>query len=276
MQSFTAALIQMNASASKADNLARATTWAEEAVRAGAKLVALPEVWFWRGKQEEEADAAEALDGPTGSALAALAKRLGIFLLGGSILEKVAGEARPANTSLLFGPDGARLAAYRKIHLFDVNLPDKPPILESRSRAPGARAVLARTEIAAFGLSICYDLRFPELYRALARAGAEALLVPSAFTSITGKDHWEPLLKARAIENGCYVLAPDQIGPSPMGVVSHGRSMIVDPWGTVVAQASDGEGWILAPLEEARVREARMRIPALTHLRPEAYRVEEP
>lgn len=271
MNSFLAAAVQMNASPSKEDNLARVAAWTAEAARAGARLVALPEVFFWRGPQSEEAENAETLDGPTARALSALALRHNVHLLGGSFLERIPGDPRPANTSVLFGPAGDRLAVYRKIHLFDVELDGAPPIAESRSRAPGDRAVIAKTALGTFGMSVCYDLRFPELYRALAAAGAGVLFVPSAFTAQTGKDHWEPLLRARAIENGAYVVAPDQIGPSPLGVRSHGRSMIVDPWGTVLAQAGDEEGWILARIAPKRIDEARMRIPALRHVRTGTY-----
>lgn len=271
MNHFLAAVVQMNASASKEENLARVAAWTAEAAAAGARLVALPEVFFWRGPQAEEAANAEGLDGPTARALSALALRHDLHILGGSFLERIPGDPRPANTSILFGPGGERLGVYRKIHLFDVELDGAPPIAESRSRAPGGRAVIAKTALGIFGLSVCYDLRFPELYRALALAGAGILTVPSAFTAQTGKDHWEPLLRARAIENGAYVVAPDQIGPSPLGVRSHGRSMIVDPWGTVLAQAGDAEGWVLARIDPARIDEARMRIPALRHRRPDAY-----
>jgi predicted amidohydrolase len=172
------------------------------------------------------------------------------------------------NTSVLLGPDGATLAVYRKIHLFDIDLPGMEHLKESRAVVPGDEAVLAETPFGKLGLSICYDLRFPELYRALTRAGARVLAVPSAFTERTGKDHWEVLLRARAIENLAFVVAPAQVGHHGRGRASHGHAMIVDPWGAVIAQVADGEGVALAELDFARQERVRGELPALTHVRP--------
>jgi predicted amidohydrolase len=199
----------------------------------------------------------------------AVARRRDAWILVGSLAETSTDPLRPWNTSVLIAPDGSIAATYRKIHLFDVAVEDGPVDRESDRVGPGDRAVVAEVDGIRVGLSICYDLRFPELYRALALAGAEILTVPANFTERTGRDHWEVLLRARAIENGAYVLAPSQIG-GPPGQSAFGRSMIVDPWGTVVAQAADQVGIVSAELDLARVRSIRRQIPALANRRPEA------
>ena len=188
---------------------------------------------------------AEPIPGPTSERLSAIARELGIHLQPGSITETIAGERRCYNTALLFTPDGELAGRYRKIHLFDVEIPGQVTAKESEARKPGQETVVVPTAIGTIGLSVCYDLRFPELYRRLVRAGAEILCIPSAFTFPTGAAHWEPLVRARAIENQCYVIAPDQCGTSPNGHRDYGGSMIVDPWGAVVARASEGEAIIL-------------------------------
>lgn len=263
---FLAAVVQMNASADKQHNLSRAETLVARAASAGAALVALPEVFFWRGKAGEEADAAEPIPGPTTDFLAELARRYEIYLLGGSILERNDG-ARPFNTSVLFSPSGKMVAAYRKLHLFDVRLPGRVEIVESARRRAGNRVVVAETELGRFGLAICYDLRFPELFRALVVCGAEVVLLPSAFTFVTGAAHWHPLLQARAIENQVYVLAPNQIGKGEDGVPNYGHSAIVDPWGTFVAQARDDETVVTAEIDLEYVRRVRAELPCLQHIR---------
>jgi predicted amidohydrolase len=174
---------------------------------------------------------------------------------------------------VVFAPDGARAAVYRKIHLFDVMLGPTDTYKESASVEAGERAVLVETPLAKIGLSVCYDLRFPELYRTLMRAGAELLTVPAAFAVPTGRDHWEVLLRARAIENQCYVLAAGQVGQNTAKRQTFGRSMIVDPWGTVLATAPDRPGVIVAELDLDRLREVRTKLPCLTHQRPDAYRL---
>src|SRR5207253_1614565 len=189
-------------------------------------------------------------------------------LLLGSLPEKVEGDTRVYNTSVLVGPDGTTLAAYRKIHLFDIDLPGLEHLKESRSVRAGEAVVVADTPAGRIGLSICYDVRFPELYRRLTREGARVLAVPSAFTDRTGKDHWEVLLRARAIENLAYVVAPAQVGHHGRGRSSHGHAMIVDPWGTVMAQVAHGEGVALAELDFARQDRLRAELPALDHARP--------
>ena len=230
---YLAAAIQMSAGSDKAANLERAERLVRVGAARGANLVALPEVFNWRGKRNEQAAAAETLDGQSLALMSRLARELGIHLIAGSITEQVTGDSRCYNTSVLLGPDGGQIAAYRKIHLFDVDLPGRVTVRESDAKLAGAEVVTAATPLGAIGLSICYDLRFPELYRRLAFAGTQIIAVPSAFTFPTGEAHWEPLLRARAIENQAYVIAPAQFGPNIYGYSDYGNSMIIDPWGRV-------------------------------------------
>lgn len=264
---FVAAAVQMVASDDKAHNLRQAEHWVRRAAAAGARMVALPEVFIWRGKKSLERENAEAIPGPTSSALAALAAELQIYLLGGSILEALPGSEKSYNTSLLFDPAGKIIAAYRKIHLFDVDLANGVSLRESATRAAGAETVIGRTELCGMGLSICYDLRFPELYRALADQGADIIFVPAAFTAYTGEAHWEPLLRARAIENQAYVIAPAQFGQSPSSFETHGHTMIVDPWGKIVAALADGPGVVSAEIDLEYLHKIRAELPALKHRR---------
>jgi nitrilase len=192
-----------------------------------------------------------------------------VFVHLGSLIE-LRGSER-FNTSVIYGPDGREVARYSKIHLFDVELPDGTLYRESEAISPGDRAVVFECEGLTFGLSICYDLRFPELFRHLADLGAQVLLVPAAFTVPTGISHWEPLLRARAIENGCYVAAAGQWGPSAVGRPCYGHSLVVDPWGTVVAQCSEAVGFVTAEVHEDYLRSVRNRMPVLRHRRPETY-----
>jgi predicted amidohydrolase len=261
------AAVQMNSGADKARNLDAAARWITQAAGLGAKLVGVPENFSWMGPESERPSAAEALEGPTLSRMASLARELSITLLAGSILESGAPGGRLYNTSALFGPDGTRLAVYRKIHLFDVDVGDGATYRESAAVAPGSDVVAADTPVGTIGLSVCYDLRFPELYRALAARGATLITVPSAFTLMTGKDHWEVLLRARAIENQCYVLAPAQHGRHSERRVTYGHAMLVDPWGLVVARVSDGEGLALGALNMDLLADIRRKLPALSHRR---------
>ncbi|HEX6101264.1 MAG TPA: carbon-nitrogen hydrolase family protein [Thermoanaerobaculia bacterium] len=267
MRRFLAAAIQMTSTGDRERNVGEALRLIDAAAARGAELVALPENVDMIGPQGVKVAAAEPLDGPTFTRFAEKAREKGIHLLAGSIAEvsSVAGKAR--NTSVLFGPDGSVIAVYRKIHLFDVDLADGTRFRESDVVEPGDEVVTAPTPLAILGMSICYDLRFPELYRALAAKGAEVLLVPSAFTLFTGKDHWEVLLRARAIENTAWLIAPAQSGQHGHGRASYGHSMIIDPWGIVVARCSDGPGICVAEIDPdvlGRVREA---IPSLEHRR---------
>ena len=263
-----AAVVQMTSVADRTHNLERAGHWIGEAARAGARLCALPENFsFMREEGVRPHPGAEPLDGPSSRFLRDQAKQHGIVIAGGSFPEAVPGEERVYNTSLVIGEDGEVRAVYRKIHLFDIDLPGVS-LRESAAVAPGDALALAQTCAGQLGLSICYDVRFPELYRELVSRGAQILLVPSAFTVPTGRDHWEVLLRARAIENQCYLLAAAQFGAHSARRESYGRSLIVDPWGTVLATAADGEGIALAELSLDRLQEIRRRLPALQHRRP--------
>ena len=264
---YLAAAIQMTAGNDKAANLERAERLVRVGAARGANLVALPEVYNWRGKRAEQAAGAETLDGESLSLMSRLARELRIHIVAGSITERGDDSSRSYNTSVLLGPDGVQLAVYRKIHLFDVDLPGRVTVRESDSKLAGADVVCAETPLGAIGLSICYDLRFPELYRRLAFAGARILMVPSAFTFPTGEAHWEPLLRARAIENQAYVIAPAQFGPNIYGYSDYGNSMIVDPWGRVLARAADQEGVVVAPIDLEYQDRVRSELPALKHAR---------
>ena len=263
-------LVQINSQEDRQHNVARAIELIERAASQGATFVALPECVTFLGRKEHHAANAETLDGDTVQAFAQTAKRLGIWLHGGSIIEKGPDGAKDYNTTVVFNPHGERIATYRKIHLFDVDIAPGS-YRESDTYLPGDQVV--NTDIAGInvGLSICYDVRFPELYRLLALAGAKVLMVPAAFTAFTGKDHWEVLLRARAIENQCYVLAPAQWGEHPVGRQCYGRSMIINPWGTVMATATDGEGVIVADLDMAELARLRTSVPSLANRRPQVY-----
>jgi len=267
MEPYLAAAVQMSSGPDRSVNLARASGLVREAAERGARLILLPEVFAWRGPRQEERSHAERIPGATTAVLAALARELGVHLCAGSLLEAVPGEPRPFNTSCLFAPDGELIACYRKVHLFDVEIPGRVSVRESATRAPGGDVVAVPTELGTLGLSVCYDLRFPELYRRLVRAGAEVLLVPSAFTFPTGAAHWEVLCRARAIENQCWLVAADQTGTSPHGFPDWGDSLIVDPWGRVVARAGDGEAVITAEIDRDYLARVRRELPCLTHAR---------
>jgi predicted amidohydrolase len=265
------AAIQMSSTPDKEENLRTAERLIRAAVAAGAELIALPELWSCHGLEKVYRDNAEPVPGPTTGFLGTLARELGVYVLGGSILEGEPGSDRLHNTSTFFGPDGELAAVYRKIHLFDVKAPDRE-YLESKTIVPGTEIVTAKAGGATLGLSVCYDVRFPELYRLLALRGAEVLAVPAAFTLQTGKDHWELLLRARAVENQAFVLAPAQWGRKADGRWTYGRSMIVDPWGTVLAQCPDRDGHALATLDLGYLDRLRDEFPALKNRRPETYR----
>ena len=264
------ALVQLDARDDVAANIAAAVALADEAAAGGARLVALPEYLQYRGSDDGFRASARPIPGPHTEPFAEVARRRNAWILVGSTAEVNADPARPYNTSALVAPDGSLAAIYRKIHLFDVAVEAGPMDTESARVTPGDRLVSADVDGAIVGLSICYDLRFPELYRALALAGAQILTVPANFTERTGRDHWEVLLRARAIENAAYVLAPSQIG-GPPGQPAFGRSMIIDPWGTVVAQAPDVVGIIRADLDLKRVGALRRQIPVLANRRPDFY-----
>ena len=268
------ACVQLNTRQDVAANVRAALELVEAAADQGARLVALPETWAFKGGRDGIVATAEAPDGPSNRALAEAAARRGIWVLAGSVYEPAA-DGLVANVSALFDPAGELRATYRKIHLFDVTTATAR-YEESEEVAPGAEIVTADVDTAEgervrLGLSICYDLRFPGLYSSLALRGAQVLCVPSAFTAYTGAAHWEVLLRARAIENGCFVIAPDQVGEHLPGRDCFGHSMIVDPWGTVLARVEEGAGVCVADLDLGRLDEVRAQIPSLEHRRPDVY-----
>ena len=267
-----AAAVQLTSTPDRDRNLATADRLTREAAAAGAELVVLPEKWPVLGAPEDIVAGAEPIDGPALQWAAATARELGIDLVAGSIAERVTGADRGSNTSVHFGPDGEEKAVYRKVHMFDVEV-GGTTYRESENEAPGEELVITETaQGVELGMSICYDLRFPELYRILAVRGARILLVPAAFTLATTREHWEVLLRARAIEDQAFVIAANQVGEHAKGYRSGGRSMIVDPWGVVLAQAPDKETFVLAELDLERQAEIRRTMPSLANRRPSAYR----
>jgi predicted amidohydrolase len=264
------ACVQINSSPSKAENLERVEPLVARAAATGADLVLLPEKWNGLGSHEILLDVAEALDGgETVEAMSRWARTHGVTLVGGSIAERREGRDKLANTCVVFDPDGEVAAVYRKIHMFDVEV-GGVVYRESEIEEPGDGPVSCEVEGWRLGLTVCYDLRFPELYRILAVEGAELVTVPAAFTLVTGKDHWELLLRARAVENQCYVVAANQWGVVE-GKASYGRSSIVDPWGVVLAQAPDGDGVVSAELDRAHMERIRRSVPSLANRQPAAY-----
>jgi predicted amidohydrolase len=266
------AAVQLNSNGDKARNLGVAERQVRAAAADGAELVALPEKWNLLAAGEEMVAGAEALDGPSLTAARSWARELGIHLLAGSVAERGGDEAshRAFNTSVLIGPDGADLATYRKIHMFDVEV-GGVTYRESDHEQAGSEIVSAPLDGLELGLTVCYDLRFPELYRILAVRGARLIAVPSAFTAATGRDHWQVLLRARAIENQVFVIAPNQVGEAPPHYSSYGRSAIVDPWGVVLATAPDEECFAAAEIDLVAQERTRERLPSLANRRPQTY-----
>jgi deaminated glutathione amidase len=264
-----AAVVQLNSTGEKARNLEVAERLARAAAADGAELVALPEKWNLLAGGEELLAGAESLDGASLSAARGWSRELGIHLLAGSIAER-GPEGRAFNTSVLIDPNGEDIATYRKIHMFDVEV-GGVSYRESEHEEAGEEIVTAALGGVSVGLSVCYDLRFPELFRILAIRGAQVLTVPSAFTLATGRDHWEVLLRSRAIENQAFVLAPNQFGEAPPHFSSNGRSLIVDPWGVVLATAPDEECFVAAELDFAAQERVRESLPSLANRRPRAY-----
>jgi deaminated glutathione amidase len=266
-----AAAVQLTSTADRERNLATADRLTRAAAAAGAELVVLPEKWAVLGTPEETAAGAEPFDGPALTWARATARELGIDLVAGSIAERVAGRGKGSNTSVHIGPDGEVRAVYRKIHMFDVEVGGRT-YRESQHEDGGEEIVLSETaDGVELGLTVCYDLRFPELYRILAVRGARVMTVPAAFTLATTRDHWEVLLRARAIEDQAFVIAANQVGEHARGLRSGGRSMIVDPWGVVLAQAPDAETFITAELDLERQADVRRTLPSLANRRPHAY-----
>jgi predicted amidohydrolase len=272
-----AAVIQLSSQDDVARNLERVRALVGEAARAGAQLVGLPENFAFMGEEGQKREVAEstgeggAAPGPITTAIAELARAHGAWIVAGGMPETSGDAARPFNTSLLVTPEGRIAARYRKIHLFDVDLPDGTRLLESSATRAGeataASDVTVASVTAKLGMTICYDLRFPELYRRLSTEGVRIVTVPAAFTLTTGKDHWHVLLRARAIENQVFVLAPAQHGRHPRGRQTYGKSLVVDPWGDVLAQCGEGEGFAIASLDFAAQDRVRASLPCLTHRR---------
>jgi deaminated glutathione amidase len=267
-----AAAVQLTATPDKAANLQVADLLVRRAAADGARLVVLPEKWSVLGRGADLREGAEPLDGPAVTWARDAARELGIDLVAGSVSERVAGDDKLRNTSLHIGPDGEIKATYRKMHMFDVEV-DGTVYRESEHEAPGDDVVLSTTaDGVELGLTVCYDIRFPELYRILAVRGARVVTIPAAFTVPTTRDHWEVLVRARAIEDQCFVIAANQVGTHVEGLASGGRSMIVDPWGLVLAQAADAQTVITADLDLDAQAAIRTRLPSLANRRPAAYR----
>lgn len=271
MSRFLAGVVQMTSNDDPVHNLTRAEVLLDEAVDRGAALVGLPENFAYLRAEGTSAPTPQPLDGEWAQWASAYARRRKVTLLAGTIAQRSDDptERRPFNTCLVFGPDGERLAAYQKIHLFDIDVPGMEHLKESKCVAPGASVVVADTPQCRLGLSICYDVRFPELYRELTVLGAEVLAVPSAFTERTGRDHWELLLRARAVENLAFVIAPAQYGRHAPNRVSYGHALIAGPWGEVLAMVPDGEGVAVATIDLDRQARLRRELPSLSHRRPD-------
>jgi predicted amidohydrolase len=269
MSRYLAAAIQMTSTSDEEANFASAAELAARAAAAGAAFVATPENANFLGPHPEKVRRAEPVGGATCERFAGVARDLGVFFLLGSFNERADDPSRCYNTSVLFSPAGDILATYRKIHLFDVDVPGGVAFRESQTILPGDRPVIAETPLGRLGMTICYDLRFGELYRRLVELGAEVLLIPSAFTATTGKAHWETMIRARAIEAQCWVIAPAQSGRHDDDGLreSHGQSLIVDPWGQIVASCPEGPGVALAEIDLARVERVRRAIPVAAHRR---------
>jgi predicted amidohydrolase len=269
-----AAAVQINSTADKDRNLEVAERLIRAAAADGADLIVLPEKWNVLGDADALHAGAETLDGPTLAAASGWMSELGITLVAGSIAERVEGDELLANTSVVIGPDGERAAVYRKVHMFDVDV-GGVAYRESEHERGGSDLVTvaldAGGEAIELGLSVCYDLRFPELYRILAVRGANVITVPSAFTAVTGRAHWAVLLRARAIENQAFVVAPNQVGEAPPHYASYGHSAIVDAWGDVLVEADGGECFVAADVDLAAQERLRRELPSLANRRPETY-----
>lgn len=283
MRRYKAAAVQLDTQNDKGKNLEAVCGFIREAAENGAVLVSFPEDMNLVGRNVGEGGNEEDIPGYTTEILMGQARKYGIYIHSGSFRERIpeaaqcgaevsaaARRRRAYNTSILLGPDGGILAKYRKIHTFDVTLPDGTVCNESERVCPGKEIVVADTALGRLGFAICYDLRFPELFRAMALAGAQVIFLPADFTRPTGKDHWEPLLRARAIENGCYVIAAGQTGKKPR-YEANGNSMIVDPWGTVLARAQEGPGVVYGEIDLDYLEEVRRKIPSLANRREEVY-----
>lgn len=269
-ESLRVAAVQLGSQDDVGANLAACGRYVTEAAERGATLVLLPENFAYMGPEVGKRKIAERLDdspGPIRRALVEMARAARVTVVAGGFPEQSEDPSRPYNTCAVFGPGGDLVASYRKIHLFDVELSDGTSHRESSATSSGSSPVVVEVGGFNVGLSICYDVRFPELYRALVDRGAEVLVVPAAFTLHTGKDHWHVLLRARAIEAQCFVVAAAQSGKHPLGRTTYGHSLVADPWGTVAAEASDGPRVVVADLERELLERVRSSVPSLRHRR---------
>jgi len=265
------AAIQMNSREDKEKNVQKAEKLIDEAANKGVKVVALPEMFNFLGPDKEFLSQAENIPGPTIERMSNKATKHKLYILCGSILEKSKELDKVFNTSVLIDPQGEIISRYRKIHLFNLEIKGGPLYRESTFVQPGREIVTIDTKRTNFGLSICYDLRFPELYRKLTFNGARVIFIPAAFTLHTGKDHWEPLIRARAIENQAYIVAPAQVGSHLPGKQCYGKSMIVDPWGIIMSKASDREMVIYAEIDFPYQDEIRGKLPSLLNRRKDIF-----
>ena len=272
LRRYTAAVVQMDSGNDKGQNLRTACRYVDEAAAHGAKLICFPEVMNLNGRNVGEGGGRETIPGYTTEILMAKAREHGVYIHGGSLYERMPDNVRACNTSVLMDPAGQIIARYRKLHAFDGTLPDGTACRESDRIRPGDRIVTVDTARGRMGMAICYDIRFPELFRVMMLQGAQIMFAPANFTYSTGQDHWETLLRARAIENFCYILAADQTGRKEQ-YQAYGNSMIVDPWGRVLARADEGPGLIYGEIDLDLVDEARARIPALRNRRTDVYDV---
>ena len=272
VRQYMAAVVQMDSQNDKGANLKTACRSIDEAAARGARLVCFPEVMNLNGKNVGEGGGREPIPGYTTQILMDKAREHGLYIHSGSLFERIPGDARAYNTSVLIDPAGQIVARYRKLHTFDATLADGTACRESDRIHPGTGIVTVDTALGRMGLSICYDIRFPELYRAMALQGAEVVFTPANFTYSTGKAHWEPLLRARAIENFCYILAPDQTGQKEQ-YLAYGNSMIIDPWGQVMALQEEGCGIIYADIDYAQQDRVRTKVPSLKNRREDLYQL---
>lgn len=271
MSDLRVAACQIDSGTDKDQNVEKALRFIDKAAERDVDLVAFPEMLTFIGDETEYQKNAEPIPGPTTNKLAKRASEKEIYVHAGSIFETAENTERVYNTTVLFNDEGEIVETYRKVHLFDIEIDGEVEYMESENVAPGEQAVTAETKLGTFGMSICYDLRFPEYYKTLTNNGARVIFVPAAFTLQTGKDHWEPLLRARAIENQAYIIAPGQIGDKEDSIHTYGKSLIVDPWGNVIRQASDQEELITADLDFEYLDETRTNLPCLEHTRPDIY-----
>lgn len=271
----TVACVQMNSRDDRAENVAVATRLVEEAAERGARLIVLPETWNYRGTLRGVLSAGESLDGPSTTAMRALSARLGVHVLAGSFYETTQHEGRLYNTSVLIGTSGEVLAVYRKLHLFDA-VSGTVTYRESDALEAGDQVVCASVEGVRVGMTICYDVRFPELYLRLAQIGAQVIVAPAAFTAYTGQAHWHLLVRARAVDSGCFLVAPDQVGFHTPENECFGHSLIIDPWGRCLAEVTTGVGTCVADLDLGEVVRVRDALPTAAHRRPDVYQLRDP